>query len=616
MCILNSPSHGCILMFIRKTKKIDPKNHQEYFMFQLVESVRTENGPRQRILLNLGSNLDLEAEELKELANCIEDIVKGQLNFLPVNPKIEALAQKYASKLIHNLSQPCQPLNKIKRVPEYHTIDIDSIEHLEPRSIGCEHLLHHVANQLELQKIFQDLGLNPSQIALALGSIYSRAIFPASERASLNWLKTQSGLGELLNFDFTKTPLTNFYLISDVLFRHKHRLEDHLNQSQKRLHGHSSTLVLYDLTNTYMEGQAKANPKARHGRSKEKRSDCPLVTLGLVLDEHGFYVRSQILPGNVSEPKTLQEAIEKLHDSSQLFKPTILLDAGIASIENLEWLRQNQYSYIVSARQKAPSSEIPKDMEEVGRGVSVALLSATDDEETWLYCDSPAKEATALEMKTLFQQRFENALQKIVDSLKKPRANKTFLKIHERISRAKETHKRISGCYDITIQTSPDGKNVVGIEWKIIPEKLETRLTGKYYLRTNLKNRTATQLWELYRTIGTVEDAFRFMKSSLGMRPVHHQKEVRVDGHLWITILAYCLIQNLLYQLKQSNIKDEWKTVRDGMSSRIRVTMQAKTDNKKTLYVRTTTKPEGYHKEIYEALSLNSVVLRSKKTVV
>ena len=183
-------------------------------------------------------------------------------------------------------------------------------------------------------------------------------------------------------------------------------------------------------------------------------------------------------------------------------------------------------------------------------------------------------------------------------------------------SRAKETHKRISGCYDVTIQASPDGKNVVGIEWKIIPEKLETRLTGKYYLRTNLKNRTAKQLWELYRTIGTVEDAFRFMKSSLGMRPVHHQKEVRVDGHLWITILAYCLIQNLLYQLKQSNIRDEWKTVRDGMSSRIRVTMQAKTDKKKTLYVRTTTKPEEYHRRIYEALSLNPTVLRSKKTVV
>ena len=144
---------------------------------------------------------------------------------------------------------------------------------------------------------------------------------------------------------------------------------------------------------------------------------------------------------------------------------------------------------------------------------------------------------------------------------------------------------------------------------------MNEKLTGSYFLRTNLIEMGAKELWQLYNTLRRVEDAFRFMKSSLWLRPVYHQKERRVDGHLWITIIAYHLIQNCLYQLNKKGIKYHWQTIRKIMLSRIRVTVRAKTEEGKTLYHRSSTQAEGEQKEIYKALGLSSQILKSQKTI-
>lgn len=137
------------------------------------------------------------------------------------------------------------------------------------------------------------------------------------------------------------------------------------------------------------------------------------------------------------------------------------------------------------------------------------------------------------------------------------------------------------------------------MEWKAIEEKMEEKLTGCYFLRTNRKDLNARELWQLYNTLRGIEDAFRFMKSSLGMRPVYHQKERCVDGHLWITVLAYHLIHHCTYQLAQQKIKCQWQTVRNIMMTRVRVTVQAKTAESQMLYHRSTTKAEEEQLEIY-----------------
>jgi len=603
-------------MYIRKKTKRDPITNKRYNTFQLIESVRTARGPRQRILLNLASDLGLSESELKELANQIEDIVCGHTSFLSSSSKIKKLAEKYASRLIKNLAQPA-PKKETASVPDFARVDLSSIVHQEPRTVGVEDLLLRIAKELQIPSQLCQQGFNPKQTAVALGSIIARAAFPASERATHSKLTHQSGLGELLGMDFATTSLNNFYEISDQLLRHKEPLEEHISKTQKLLHQYTDTIVLYDLSNTYFEGQAKKNPKAQFGVSKEKRTDCPLITLGLVLNQHGFLNRSRFLPGNVSEPQSLQDAIAALSSADDLFKPTIVMDAGIATEENLKWLQEQGYTYIVSARQKAPAVAFrgePMTVESSANyQIKVAEL-ATEGPEKWLYCESPAKEATASSMKNSFQKRFEEDLGKLSAGLRKPKGRKNFKKVMERVGRLREKHRRISSCYEIEVTPSEDKQTAVKVEWRKLEEKLADKLTGRYYLRTNLTDKNPKSLWELYNNIRHVEEAFRFMKSSLGMRPVYHQKEHRVDGHLWITVLAYSLIQEIIYRLRSKGITHSWETIRAHFNSRIRVTMRAATDSSEMVYIRTTTEAEYFHREIYEALEFSPAILSNKKS--
>lgn len=607
-------------MFIRETTKTDRKTGKKYTSYQLVESIRTAQGPRQKILITIGSEISLDSCEKKDLANRIEEIILGAPSFLVCSEKIESLAQTYASQVIGRLSHSDNTHKDHDDIPaEFVSIDINSIEKSEPRTVGSEHLMLEMARQLKLPNKLKDLGLSATDVAVALGSIIARAVSPDSERATYHWLCNHSGLDELIDFDFKNSSLNKLYQVSDTLLNHKDSLEKHLEMIAQSVHGYKSTIALYDLTNTYMEGQAHSNAKAIHGVSKEKRTDCPLVTMGLVMNEHGFLHRTSILPGNASEPKTLEEMIEKLSSHESLFKPTIILDAGIATKDNLAWLRANRYTYVVSARQEAPSLNFEGELvpvEDRNNLVKAVLIKSEENsEEKWLYCESEAKAAVATSMKESFKSRFEMELKKLAEGLTKPKGRKKFIKVVERLGRLKEKHKRISGCYEITVIPSADGVIATSLQWKVIDEKMSNKLKGCYFLRTNLLDKNAQELWQLYNTLRGVEDAFRFMKSSLGLRPIYHQKEHRVDGHLWITILAYHLIQNCLYQLQQQGINNHWQTIRKIMTSRIRVTMQAKTEDGNTLCHRSTTRAEFEQKKIYTALNITPQILKAKKAI-
>lgn len=606
-------------MFIRKTLKTESRSGKKYSAYYLVESIRTDKGPRQTTLLYMGPKIDLPEEEHKLLAQRIGEIISGQQPLIPYSEAIESLAQMYASRVIKQLSEVVVDPETPISTEDFLTIDLNTMEKSEPRTVGTEHLLLKMAQQLQLEKKLKELGLSATEVSIALGSIIARAAHPDSERATYAWLCNNSGLEELLNFNFRKSSHNRLYQISDKLLKHKTALEKHLEIIEQQFHGYRSTIALYDLTNTYMEGQAKSNPKAIHGVSKEKRFDCPLITMGLVMNEHGFLNRTSILPGNASEPKTLQEMIKNLDTHESLFRPIIILDAGISTDANLQWLRDNNYKYIVSAKQDAPSTEIDGDLAPVGdlkNLVKVAFVKSAEGEDKWLYCESEAKAAVGAQMKQSFKKRFEEELHNLAKGLTKPRARKKFTKVLERIGRLKEKHKCISGCYEISVKASEDGVNATSVDWKTIDEKMSEKLTGRYFLRTNLIEVGPKELWGLYNVLRGVEDAFRFMKSSLGLRPVYHQKEHRVDGHLWITVLAYHLIQNCLYQLGMQGINYNWKTIRAIMSVRIRVTTRAKTQDDKTLYHRSTTKAEGKQIDIYKALGLSPQILKAQKTII
>ncbi len=204
--------------------------------------------------------------------------------------------------------------------------------------MGCEHVTLEALRSLELDHKLKQLGFSGPQVSLAIGAIIGRACHPGSELATHGWLQNQSGLGELIDYDFEQVSLYKMYKISDQLLKKRSAIEKHLFEKERNLFSLQETITLYDLTNTYFEGRSLGNSLGKRGRSKEKRTDCPLVTLALVLDSSGFPIRSHVYEGNVGEAKTLSEMINDLRQQgvAEYHKSTVVMDAGIASQDNID----------------------------------------------------------------------------------------------------------------------------------------------------------------------------------------------------------------------------------------------------------------------------------------
>ena len=229
----------------------------------------------------------------------------------------------------------------------YAEVAVDSLELTRPRSVGVEHAGLAAMSWLGLDAVMRDVGLSAVQLAAAAASVIGRMAAPGSELATFRWVTERSALGELLEVDFEAMPLIRLYRTSDLLVRHREKIEEALFRNITDLFELNTTVTLYDLTNTYFEGDAAGNDKAARGHSKEQRSDCPLVTLGLVLDGSGFVRRSKMFAGNVTEGTTLAEMLQGLAASAGAL---VIMDRGIATEANIDWLKQRGYRYLVVSR--------------------------------------------------------------------------------------------------------------------------------------------------------------------------------------------------------------------------------------------------------------------------
>jgi len=543
-------------MFIRAVEHTNKKNRRKYRTYKLVDSVRTERGPRQTTVLNLGTDFKLPKKHWKQLANCIEEIVTEQQNIFEYPQKIRTLADQYARRIIRKHSVVIVPEKKSS--PDYARVDLNSINNELPRTAGAEHVVYETIKLLEIDKKLVDLGLKSADIAAVIGVLCGRMIVPGSERSTHYWLQNISALGELIDFDFSLVTMDRLYKASDHLLKHKEKIEDHLRKVETGIFDLEEKIILYDLTNTFFEGTGKYNPKAKYGRSKEKRYDCPLVTLGLVLDMQGFPKRSRIFDGNVSEPSTLETMIHGLSDGDNpqqsLLRPTIVMDAGIASEDNVQWLRDHNYRYIVVSRRK--KAEIPDDVKMVPVKqndktkavlVQAGLAYNKETDEMDLYCHSVDKEKKEESIKNQFQERFEAELLKADKSLNLKNGTKRYDKVIERIGRLKEKFKRISHLYSITIHKDAHSEKATKITWI---RKKDKKASGVYCLRTYQQDLNEKEIWDIYTMLTDIEDAFRCMKSELGLRPNYHHIERRCDGHIFITLVAYHIMQTIRTKLR------------------------------------------------------------------
>jgi len=584
---------------------------------------------KQRTLLNLGKDFAIEPTYWPLLAARIAQLLQGSAPHqaelfaiaVDVGQLLEAAAERYSDLIIAKLAQPVATASSEQDI---HSVDINHIEAYQARSIGTETLAFHAVMQLQLDQKLAALGFNKIDAAAALGSIIGRMVSPGSELQTHDWLQTRTGLGELLDHDYGSTRLTRLYTISDKLLQHQAALETFLAAQEQTLFDLNRSIVLYDLTNTYFEGQCAQNPKAQFGRSKEKRSDCPLVTLGLVLDGNGFPLSSQDFPGNASEPATLKLMLDGLQRKNPLTgeKPVIIMDAGIASAENIAWITEHGYLYLAVSRER--HAQDPRDQDEAvlireaGQG-KVTVYRAIDAEtgETRLYCYSDQKAKKEQAIRNRFHVRLEEALDKLNAGLDKKGTLKNYAKILERIGRLREKNSRVASGYRIEVIADDEKNNATGIEWQRQPQsEQKDQHGGVYCLRTNIKNWSEEQLWTTYMMLTGIEATFRSLKTDLGLRPVYHQKEDRVTGHLFITLLAYHLVHTLRYQLKQQGIHLSWVSIRNLMSSQQRLMITLPTDDSKTIHLRTTTQAEARQKQIYAALSIKSDPIGKGKTII
>jgi len=602
-------------MFIRCTTIKSKKGGGSYKTYRLVESVRVGTKVNQITLLNLGKYFEVPKSEWAILSSRIQELLSNQSPLIPIElaKDLELLSQRYAAQILSARSGAVSA-----SIPKkFESISVDSLALVRPRQVGIEQLGLHILDQLNFQNKLKELGFNKPQIAAAIGNLIARMAFPTSERATLFWLQHTSGLGELINYDFEKMRKDRLYQVSDQLLKNKKAIEEYLYQTEKTIFSFEDTITLYDLTNTFFEGTAKSNPKAKRGRSKEKRSDCPLVTLGLVIDGSGFPRKSEIFAGNASEPQTLKSMLEGLGGKKG---QTIILDAGIASEENIKWLVEKGYSYIVVSRKQKREFNI--DLATLVKNVNdqkvhVQRQTNTITGEIELYCHSEMREKKEQAMQSSSSNKFIDAIEKLKKGLVKKSTTKRYDKILESVGRVKQKYSRSAQHYEIIVTPDKNKHFATSITYEK-KEKPNSQAThpGVYCLRTNIKTMDDGKLWNTYTMLTDLEGVFRSLKNELGLRPVYHHKEDRVSGHIFITLIAYHLVQSIRYQLKRKNIRDSWQTLRQKMGNQQRVTAVFKREDGRTLHIRKTTQPEPQQKEILDILSITSRSDSTQKTVV
>ena len=603
-------------MFIRQTKTSNSTTKEAYSTFRLVVSERVGKQVRQRTLLNLGRHFSLPKEEWPFLCAGIEQILSGQGSFLPQAKSLETLAQRYAASLVVK-SAPVVSVPKGGEA-EYQDVDVNALEMVRPRSVGIEHAGLAALSRLGIPEILTSVGLNGKQSACALGSIIGRMAEPGSELSTWRRLKDQSAIGELLDTDFETFNLMSLYRVSDLPVKNREAIEKALFTKLNDLFSFPATVTLYDLTNTYFEGEMAGNAKAKHGHSKEKRSDCPLVTLGLVLDGSGFVRRSKMFEGNVSEGGTLEEMLKGLDAPPSAM---VILDRGIATEANIAWLIEHKYRYLVVNRQQS------REFDETQTFVTTTTAQeetiriqreiSADGAEVRLYCHSRKRQEKENSMTKRFMERFEAGLAKLSAGLGKPRCEKDLGKLSERIGRLKEKGRGIGQHYKIELTPDETGKKVAGLTWEKIPID-GTQLThpGVYCLRTNEVTWDEAKLWRTYTMLTDLEAVFRSLKSELGLRPVFHSKEKRADGHLFITVLAYQAVQAIRTRLKGHDVTLSWTSLKKILSVQQRVTATFRQRDGRTLHVRKATAAEPELKEIYDALGISASPGGIKKLII
>lgn len=603
-------------MFIRATKTKNKDTGQVYTTHRLVESIRTENGPRQRVVMYLGE-VTLDKSEWRRLAKVLEARLAGQQEIFELDESVMAAADQ-AYRFYEQYKTHGADKQKRQAQQEIIPVDIATLSHTESRSLGPELAGHHAWQAMNFDTILKQCGLTEKQRALAEATVVGRLVAPGSDLSTWRWLSEQTALPDLLAHPLDKVGKDAIYETADLLLSHKDRLESGLYDQAQKHFPSDQYIFLYDLTNTYFEGQCKNNNLAERGKSKEKRSDCPLVTLALVVDQQGIVTNSHIYKGNQSEPETLShvfDRFEKGHAAQlPLFKSTLIMDRGIATKNNLAEIKAKGYDYVVIQRRSAEKDYL-HEFKDIQTGfncidgseetVFVKKLPVAEGESSCeVLCWSEGREAKEQAIDENREQRFIQDLTNLKQSINKG-SLKQENKIAQRVGRIKERYSSIAQHYQIDLVPNESEKIISDITWKQKTTRSErSTLTGCYVIETSHADKSAEEIWHLYMTLTRVESAFKSIKTDLGLRPVFHQLERRTRAHLFISVLAYHLLSFIELSLRKQGDHRSWSTLRSVLSTHQRSTIIFTDEQNDIHHLRVSGTPEANHRAIYKNLAI------------
>ena len=600
-------------MFIRENKTTNKKSGKTYIKHVLVESVRTEKGPRQRVVMQLGQ-LQLDRSYWKELAHQLEAYLTSsteleQLSLFELPSEVIEELEKQKALIRYKKEQEASNLKSNKKSNKViEKVNINSLTVTESRSLGGELLANNAWNNLEFSDILKGCNFTEKEIALAASVIWGRLIFPGSDLKTWNWIRNISSVSDFFTADISKTHKDKVYQISDKLLKHKSFIENALYQKNRELFSLESTIFLFDLTNFYFEGNCKKNKLAKRGKSKEKRNNNPLVTLALIVDKEGFPVRSKIYSGNVGEPKTLPDILAEAgllnNDSLFSIQPTLAMDRGIATKENLDFIRKQNFPYTVIER----ANKVPEYKKEFisfenfktikdSKGQNIHIKKIDNK----LLCKSEHKSKKEDAMDNKKVSRIINDLEKLKISIENGRLKKKE-KILERIGRIKERYSGFDKYFKVKFNTKTTKFSYIKIDEK-------SDLNGCYIIEYDKLNLNEEEIWRLYMTLTKVESAFRSLKTDLGTRPIYHQGAERTSAHLFISVLAYNLLTNIEYRLREKGDSSSWNTIKNKLSTHQRTIMQWEDENGNIKHKKSNSTPETSHKKIYKTLGIKNPLI-------
>jgi hypothetical protein len=541
-------------MYLRRCYKV--KEGKRHAYWALVESVRTERGPRQRVVAYLG---ELEKQAARQAAAGLRRAAGGGPAGSGGGHGSLSGSRAVGGVLEGTLFDDTHP--------QWVMVDASRMEVAGCKDLGGPlvglDLLHRLGLMEFFQRVMPAGREDVPWPAMAAVLVLCRLLDPSSELHIAEHAYERSALADLLGVPAAKVNDDRLYRSLDALVPHKAALQVHLKSRLGELFNLDYDLILYDVTSTYFEGLAEGNPMAKRGYSRDHRGDCKQVCIGLVVSRCGMPLGYELFDGNRSDVTTLQEIVATMEARYGQANRIWVVDRGMVSQDNMEFLKTGGRRYIVgtpkSLLKQYHRQLLEKDWRTIRPELEVKLCPSPDGKEVFILCRSASRRDKEQAMHERFARRIEQGLLDMQAACIRQKQNPIL--IAQRLGKLMGGNTRASGGFHTEVLTASDGS--AWVDWSKAKDWQDWAALseGCYILRSNVTDWQDKELWEAYIQLTEAEGAFRIHKSDLSLRPIWHQKADRVQAHILVCFLAYVLWKTLGQLCRQAGLGDEPRKV-------------------------------------------------------